>query len=153
MNKPTQADLMSAHKQARQSAHEAAVSGNPADAPIEIESKPKPFPDYAHPFSGNENNKRVAQRIAQEKVVAASPVVVKPAQIAAQEALDAAEAFEAENPDFLPQSDDPDGDGGSTALIAAGLGGRSSAPTILPPAPALPQSGVGGVPPPPLPSK
>lgn len=138
MNKPTQAELMSAHKSARQNAHEAAL-----DAPIEVPSNPTPFPDYAHPFSGNENNKRVAQRIAKESPNPPAPTVeIIPAHVAAQRALDAAAAFEAENPS-APEAD-PENDGGAGAIIAAGLGGKPSAPTVLPP---VPQQAGGTVPP------
>lgn len=158
MAKYNQADLMNAHKQARQSAHEATLSSNPADNAIEVVSKPTAFEDTEHPFSGNRNNQRVAERLARQSKAAtqASTELPKTPQQAADADLAKAREYESDNPDEFIDTED---DGGSLDGISRALNGKGAA-TLLAPLATVGDanddskngsSGAGAPPPPPPP--
>jgi hypothetical protein len=141
MAKPTQVELMNAHKIARNNALNAATSpdavktsGGVVLTP-EASEPPTQVPWIEHPFGGNDNNKRVAQRVASQATAPVTTVEVKSNKQAATDALVDAANFEETNPDYAPSS------GvlpvGSREALIAGLVTKpvapATAPAILPP--------------------
>lgn len=154
MAKPTQTELMNAHKLARNSAMGEAKDTNSLRLTKEVISQPLKMVDDAHPFSGNENNRRVAERMAGAKAQSAAPEAAKTSAQAAAEAIAKAAAYEKANPEEFPTRDASSSDAASLALITAGIAPTGS-PTVLQPivpvAPPAPPVGSEAPPPPPPP--
>lgn len=121
----TQQELMAAHIAARHSAElDAAQTASESSVvePVDPYRKPLPFVDTEHPFGHNDNNRRVALRIARDQAEAQGESLKKPltpAQAAARD-LQAAEAFGKSEDEALS---DEEMEAESDALIAAALNG------------------------------
>jgi thioesterase domain-containing protein len=140
MAKPTQQELMAAHNVARNNALEVA-----AKAEAEGKSVPQvvgnknvePF-EPEHPFGGNDNNRRVAERIVKEGAKlkqASAPVPLTGAEAAAAD-LKLADAFDALAEPELTDKELAARDDAATAAALAAQQAAGAPPA--PPAPANP---------------
>jgi len=132
MKKFTQQELMAAHNVARFNAEKTsaeAAADSTIPEPVNPNRKPLPFPYTAHPFGGNDNNRRVAERIANERnvVKGSKPLTPLSPADAAESDLESAEGFEVETDDS--QLSDEEQLAKSAEQIKAGLDANAQKPT------------------------
>ena len=116
MSKFTQQELMASHNDARHNAEVAqakASSEATVIEPVDPYRKPTGIEEDVHPFGGNDNNKRVAERIAAESKQLKEkslPKPLTPAQAAEQD-LQKAKEYESKHSDEEIVGDEVDDDG------------------------------------------
>lgn len=125
MAKFTQQELMAAHIIARHSSEvEAAENATASSVPelIDPYRKPLPWPDTEHPFGNNDNNRRVAERIAKEQLQYKDDAAVEAAPVTALDAAlaDLKAAREQAEIDGVPMTDEED-KAQADALLAAAI--------------------------------